>query len=199
MCTCLRTGEFLFFFLSFQLTYIYYHSASQEGHLPVLRVLLNAGADVNFVNRKTRYCDSPITIAAYFGQIKAVALLLGAGADASHVTADDRTCESMLKDRHNLKLPEPSVEGLGWTPFTHHLFSSTHKKILMLLLRMCTLSPDKIPMALHQDDNGDAEVALAYRIPWVIWLETFYYTTGGWFSPKRTSAVTEKLPLKADD
>ena len=193
MCTCLRTGEFLFFFLSFQLTYIYYHSASQEGHLPVLRVLLNAGADVNFVNRKTRYCDSPITIAAYFGQIKAVALLLGAGADASHVTADDRTCESMLKDRHNAKLPEPSVEGIGWSPFRHHLFSSNHKKILMLMLRMCTLSSDKMIIS-YQD-----EVSLAYRIPWVIWLETFYYTSGGWFSPKRTSAVTKKLLQKADN
>lgn len=154
------------------------------------------------MNRKTRYCDAPITIAAYFGQHEAVAILLGGGADVSHITADNRTCESMLMERHKLKLPEPSVQGLGWTRSRHCFFSSSHKKVILLLFRMCTLSFDKMDLEFdveYVDDEKNqyenASAALARRVPWVIWLEIIQYTYGGWFPPERTSKIVENKEM----
>jgi ankyrin repeat protein len=67
------------------------HCAVWKGHVEVVRLLLDAGADVNAQNSNTHYGGTPLHTAAH-GNRRAVAeLLITHGADLHATSCNDRT------------------------------------------------------------------------------------------------------------
>jgi ankyrin repeat protein len=63
------------------------HHAAWRGHADVVKLLLQAGADVNAKTRSNS--ETPLHLAAMHGHTDVIQLLLQAGADVNARTADD--------------------------------------------------------------------------------------------------------------
>ncbi|VDO32464.1 unnamed protein product, partial [Brugia timori] len=57
------------------------HIAAQNGNLPILDLLIEAGADVNSMAGPSALCATPLHVAAVAGRLEAVRHLIEAGAE----------------------------------------------------------------------------------------------------------------------
>ena len=67
------------------------HCAAWKGHVAVVRVLLEHGADVDAVNRNTHWGTTPLHAAAHGNQKGVAEVLLAHGADVAAVNLNGRT------------------------------------------------------------------------------------------------------------
>ncbi len=67
------------------------HNAAAQGHVRLISLLLDRGADVNAADR---YGNTALIDAAYFGQLQAVKALLARGANVAAVSGDGQTALS---------------------------------------------------------------------------------------------------------
>jgi ankyrin repeat protein len=67
------------------------HCAAWKGHAEVVKILLEAGADVHARNRNEHWGDTPLHAAAHGNQRAAAEVLLAHGADRAAVNSAGRT------------------------------------------------------------------------------------------------------------
>jgi len=115
------------------------HAASYKGHIDVVRVLLDHGANVNMTDKKNK---TPLNLAFSGGHLEIMRMLLEHGADVdvpdraygliSHVASQYGQVEVVhLLLRHNANVNAPGY--MNWTPL-HSASDTGHAKVVQLLL-----------------------------------------------------------------
>ena len=113
--------------------------AAINGHVECLQALLNAGADVNYVNSKNE--NTALALAAANGKDQCVELLIKAGADVNNADYKGNTALMLASGHGNIKSVELLLEAgadvnkrdIGGD--TALMFAISHNDILTLLIK----------------------------------------------------------------
>ncbi len=102
-----------------------YNHEQDTGHAPVVKALIDAGADVNTT---IHFGITPLMLAAGGGEGAVCEVLLAAGADPKAVNEAGRTALQMAKERHWVDVINLLYEATGFVPETEGACSTTGQR-----------------------------------------------------------------------